>query len=321
MHYALEDFHGYNKYGTPAKSFEAYCQATFKIRQRVQIPVNFDELNTLGVGMLNYYSNSWLQDRDPLKTFVVDGVPQVEVRCVLEIPWNPKEHYPSSPYDKVVYGLTIDRVIEDENDGRLWLVDYKSAKSIQTSHLATDPQISAYYWAGRHLYPNRDIAGFIYQQHRKDVPAEPRITAMGRLSTDKRQLVTHRSYRRVLVNLFTSDSSKWPQENLDFLNYLAANEEVEQDKFIRRDRVYRNQYQAEAEGTKILLELEDMLNPNLPLYPNPTRECSYCPFHNPCVSMDDGSDYEYDLSITHERSDYTNHQDLWREHLPLPFSL
>ena len=312
MHFALEDYHGYNIYGSPTEAFKAYCSATYFLKQQTPIPAMYPELRELGIGMMDYYS-LWLSERDKYRTFWFNGIPQVEVRAHVEIPFDPKSKYPSSPYDKAVYSVTIDRVVEDE-DGQIWLVDYKSAKQIQTMHYATDPQIGAYYWVAGYIY-DKPIAGFIYQQHRKDIPQTPRVTSLGRLSTDKRQLVTHASYRKVLVNIFGPNAEKWPSENLTFLNFLAQEEGPDADKFIRRDKVYRNQYSFQSEGTKILLEVEDMLNPDLPLYPNPTRDCAYmCPFMHACLSLDDGSDYEYELSLAHASRGPENDQ--WRLHLP-----
>jgi len=265
---------------------------------------------------MDYYFNLWLKDRSPLQTFWYRGEPQVEVKVLLKVPFDLKAMYPDSPYDEVYYSLTIDRVVEDE-DGDLWLLDYKSAKAMQTHFFATDPQIGVYYWAGHHIYPGRKIKGFIYQQHRKDVPDPPKLTAKGKLSTDKRQLTTHRAYRAILVNMYGPDFQKWPAENLDLLNALAQQETLDADKFVRRDRIYRNEYSHEAEGAKILMEVEDMLNPDLPLYPNPTRDCAYmCTFQSACVSMDDGSDWEGELEMfSHKRP---VDQDEWTKFLPKP---
>jgi PD-(D/E)XK nuclease superfamily len=315
IHFALEDFHGYNVYGSPSEAFKAYCEATYRQRNTIAIPAVFPELKELGVGMMDYYE-LWLRDRPPLKTFWYNNRPQVEVRALIEVPWNPQDYYPDSPYDRVVYSVTIDRVVEDE-DGLLWPGDYKTAKQIQTMHFSTDPQIGAYYWAASHIYPDRQVGGFFYQQHRKDLPQDPRFTASGRMSIDKRMLTTHRAYRAALVNVFGPTSDRWPQENLRFLNELASQETQDSDRFIRRDRIYRNEYSAESEGAKILLELEDMLNPNLPLYPNPTRDCAFlCPFLHACTSIDDGSDYMYELELQH--APRPTPQDSWRQFLPQP---
>jgi hypothetical protein len=86
------------------------------------------------------------------------------------------------------------------------------------------------------------------------------------------------------------------------------------DKFITRDFIARNEHTLQAEGVKILMEIEDMLNPDLPLYPNPTRECAQyrCDFLDACVSLDDGSDWE---SILNEefKPQKENRADQWRQ--------
>lgn len=167
-------------------------------------------------------------------------------------------------------------------------------------------------WAGNLLY-GRPVAGVIYQQHRKALPAEPRVLANGRLSQDKRQLITHRSLRRYIKNLY-GEVTNAPQDYVDFLNWLATQEDMDSDKFIRRDKIRRNDHQREAEGVKILMEIEEMLNPDLALYPNPDRTCQYmCPFNGACVSLDDGGDWEYELEILMQQRD--KEYDTWRKFL------
>ena len=310
FHYAMEDFHGDRTYRHPHDAFKAYVKATHrmsKIKRDVRLlPYDWQDLYVLGVQMIDYYADHWLIARDPLKTFIWQGRPQVEVHAVVEVPFQ------TPHYDKVLYACTLDRVVEDENGG-LWILDYKTAKVIQTHFFQTDPQISAYCWIGRQLY-GRPIAGFIYQQHRKLVPDEPRFVAStGRLSTAKNQSTTHRLYRHAMKKLY-GDPNKAPVETIDYLNGLLQTESEHADKFIRRDFIYRNEHQAEAEGAKLMLELEEMLNPDLPLYPSPTRDCGHlCSFMNACVSMDDGSDWQRELEIGFKQKD--DKFDNWREYL------
>jgi hypothetical protein len=85
-----------------------------------------------------------------------------------------------------------------------------------------------------------------------------------------------------------------PSQYIDFLNYLVTQETENGDKYIRFDRMRRNQHFVYAEEVKIFEELMDMVNPDLPLYPNPTRDCAWdCPFRSPCLAMDDGSDWQW----------------------------
>lgn len=312
FHFALEDCHGANTYGHPAEAYRAYKQATIRAARRdlSRLPGDIEELTTLACGMLEYYWDEWLANRPPLETYFHEGVAQTEVNFRVEVPWE-KGHF---GYDRVVYSGTIDRVVIDEH-GMLWIVEYKTAKTIQTLHYSNDSQISTYCWAAELLY-GQPVAGVIYQQHRKDTPREPRILANGRLSTNKDQLITHRSLRRVIINTFGSIKNA-PQDYVDHLNWLVTTEDMDADKFIRRDKVRRNQHQVESEAAKIMMEIEDMLNPDLPLYPNPDRSCQYmCPFVGPCVSLDDGSDWEEELDLLMQKRD--TGYDYWRKYLEVP---
>jgi hypothetical protein len=307
IHYALEDFHGNKDWPTAREAFDQYVKATYqqtKVTPRNILPADWADLTILGRGMLDYYENHWLVARDPLKTFIFKGKPQVEVHALIEVPIKVPN------YDRVLYAVTLDRVVV--YNGGLWILDYKTAKRIQTHFFQTDPQISSYCWVGSQLY-GQPISGFIYQQHRKDLPDEPRIVN-GLPSTSKRQKLTHRYYRQALKKQF-GDVSKAPISCIDHLNWLETQETDSRDFFIRRDFIERNQHQIEAEGEKILMEVEDMLNPNIPLYPNPTRDCGHlCSFNIPCISMDDGGDWEFDIKHNYREKDAVF--DGWRSFLP-----
>jgi hypothetical protein len=310
IHYALEDFFGVKDHPTAKDALDAYVRATVR-QNRQEMPDDWKEQTELGMGMLEYFEKYWLPGRDPLTTYVHNGIPQTEVNFVVDLPFNPKEHFPDSPYDKVVYSGTIDRVTIDD-DGQLWLVDYKTAKQLKTSHFANDSQVSAYCWAAYHIY-QRPVAGMIYWQFLKAVPKPPEPLKSGKISVAANQRTTRPLYRQALIDCYGSVAAA-PVENKKFLNQLALLEGPDHDAFIRRDRIYKNPASLQAEGVKILLELEDMLNPHLPLYPNPTFMCPHmCPFYEACVSMDDGSDWEQQLRD--ETQPRPSSQESWRKYI------
>lgn len=311
VHFALEDFHNENVYESPRRAFLAYAYAC-KQHNPNYLPMDWRELTKLSVGMMDYYP-IWLRSRDPLKTYVVDGIPQVEVNFKIDIPLDP-ELLARHGYTSAVYSGTLDRVAIDD-DNRLWIVEYKTAKTIQTHFYATDPQVSTYVWACEHVY-DLPVAGVIYQQHRKDVPNLPRILKNGSLSCAAQQKTTHRLYRKAIIDHYES-VDKAPAKIVDCLNNLAAEENEDYDDFIRRDKIYRNTKTSEAEAQKILLESVDMTNLDLSLYPNPTRDCAHmCPFLTSCVTLDDGGDWEYEMSLDFQKRD--PNYDSWRTYLPKP---
>ena len=315
MHWALEDYHGYNKYGSPAAAFWAYYLACKEART---LPETADELIIVGIGMMEYYSEIWLgaRERDPLNTFWVNGQPMCELRFEIPLPIG------DSQGNQIFYRGTLDGVIEDEH-GRLWVKEYKSAKAFRIYHFDTDDQITAYVWALQSIFPDREVAGVVYQQHKKTFPMPPRVLKTGKVSTAANQNTTWALYNKVLKDVY-GEWSNFPAENKAYLNKLAAEESDDSDNYIRRDWLYRNQHQLAAQGEKIVLEAEEILNPNLPLYPNPSKDCAWqCPFEAACVAMDDGSDWESLVTtLAAPRQPNTQEeQDKWRNHLPNPLNL
>jgi hypothetical protein len=69
-----------------------------------------------------------------------------------------------------------------------------------------------------------------------------------------------------------------------------------------------------------MMELEDMANPNLPLYPNPSKDCEWgCPLQAACVAMDRGDDWQdYLDQYTFTAQTVAEEQIKWRRLLPNP---
>ena len=307
-HFALEDYHGHNYYGHPVEAFNAYVTACRNVQSKYGygLPADWKDQVELGQGILDYYL-IWLQGRDPLQTVWIDGEPQVEIKCEIPLPVTPPPGC-----DEVVYQFTLDRLVE--LDGEFWIEDYKFYKSFSTSDLAYDQQMSAYIWAAQAIF-DRPIAGAILHEFRKDTPNEPRVLAGGKLSSAKQgQKTTHRLYREKLLEMY-GEVENAPHANIECLNDLAARESADRDDFIKRTKTRRTPAQQQAEGTKILMEVADMCNPDLPLYPNPTRDCSWdCDLRDICLMIDRDDDWEpllNELTVPE-----TEEFDQWRHHLP-----
>lgn len=308
FHFCMEDYHGLNRFGNPLDALSAFVEA-YSRTPELKLPDGWKEEVKLLQGMIKHYTDYWLPQRSPLTTYIIDGVPQVEVnfeiRLPIELPWDPEA--------EVFYVGRIDRVVIDSHE-RLWVLDYKTAKAMTSLHLEIDQQMTTYCWASNAIY-DLPTAGFIYQQHRKALPEAPTFLASGRFSVNKSQKTTRAIYKEALLKLY-GEVITAPKDNVEFLNHLASLEQEHSDGFVQRNFESRNEHQLQAEGTKILLEAPEMLNPDTPLYPNPTRDCGWCDFYIPCVSMDDGSDWEYEIEATTRKR--SEESDPWRQHLVYP---
>lgn len=292
IHFALEDFHGHCKYSDPIAAFEDYCRASEKTLG-VRMPIDYDELRLLGIAMMDYYANEWLATRDPYETLVIDGVPQVEVTFEIELPI-PQEILDRLGIDAIVYRGTIDRVVIHRDLGMISPLDYKTAAAYRQDHLGFDPQITAYMWACSCIY-DLPVKDFIYQQHIKTIPKAPRILANGRLSTADSQLTTASRYRKAIIDQYGTVNDA-PSKMVDTLNDFIGREFPDRDPFVIRDFADRSMYQIQSEGELILMEVMDMLNPGLLMYPHRGQNCGWCSFKSPCLSIDDGSDWESELA-------------------------
>lgn len=309
-HFVLEDYHGYRQYPTPKDAWNDYVRATLAVYGEELMPNDWRGLQELGAGMADYYPK-WLVGRDVLDTYIVDGIPQTEVNFKIPLPVE-KSTLERLGIDVVYYNGTLDRVICDPF-GNLCIGEYKTAKAIYKAHYLTDPQITAYAWASKCIY-DREINGVYYYQFKKALPDEPTILKSGLISCNKQMSTTHRFYRDVLIRMY-GDVSLAPKVNVDHLNWLAGTETMENDGFISRDFIERNDHSLQAEGAKIMMELEEMLNPNLALYPNPTRECTMfpCDFRDPCIAIDEGDNFQ--AILDDEYQSRGEDKDSWRHHL------
>ncbi len=279
VHYALQDFHGRNTHADPRGAARHWiAQVPESSLPRYEL----EGLKGLIHGMLGHYVLDWDPRRGAEYTTVwEDGEPLVEVEFEVPIPDSP-----------AMLKVVIDRVVQDDY-GRWFVMDYKTVGKFDTTRWDLDDQLTSYIYAARHRWGDL-IEGAIVQQHVKAYPDAPKRLARGGFSKDKRQNVTHAGYRDALLAEF----GRVPSEYIDYLNDLA----LEPDRFIRRDVFYRNPTQIVAETIKMAAEAQDMLDPKLPLYPNPTRDCAFdCAFRQPCIERDSGGDYKWLLRANYQK--------------------
>lgn len=305
-HFAMEDYHGYNHYQHPVEAFRAYVDACRILHRQTKhaLPDDWEEQGALCEGILEYYL-IWSKNRDTFETVWIDGEPQVEVTCHIPLPIQPPEGF-----DKVVYQLTLDRLVEIDNE--YWIQDWKFYKAFSQGGLDLDAQMTAYVWGANTIF-QKPIVGAILHEFRKTLPQAPRILTSGKLSTAENQKTTHGLYREAIIEIY-GDVTKAPMVYIERLNDLAARESEDRDDFIKRGRTRRTELQLRAEGTKILMEAEDMCNPNLSLYINATRDCNWdCSLRDICIMMDRDDDWNNLLSeLTIQRVEENTG---WRQHL------
>ena len=304
IHFALEDFHGYNYFKDPSLAFQAYYKC---FDRKTELDMNCEALADIAPGILDYYVKEWLPKRKQFSTLFINGVPQVEVNIKLRLP-----KLSELLGADIFVIMKIDRMVVDDL-GRIYALDNKTVKKFDMDKLETDQQISWYSW-GAELYYNRPVEGMIYLQFKKKLVNDPKILKNESISYDKEQGTNYYRYYEMLKFKYGSPENA-PDNNQQCLEYLRSRESDMGDDFIRYDIVRRSAANKKNIYNTILSETTEMLNPDLPIYANPTRDCfNDCLFRSVCLAIDDNLDYQFILDNNFQSR--INERDKWRSKLP-----
>lgn len=200
----------------------------------------------LGVEMLTNYVDHYGNEEEWLEIISPEMAFQVDV---------PDKH---GDY-LTTYAGKIDAVYRDVNTGDVGLLEHKTAKAIQTNHLALDEQAGS-YWA---------FAPYVLRHLGVLKPDEP--------------------LRHILYNTLRK-GKKDDRPTNEFGHSLNKNGSVSKNQpspLFDRTKVYRDRadrdnliYRVRAEAW----EINRARQGKVPIYKNPTRDCSWdCQFRDMCI--------------------------------------
>lgn len=272
----------------------------------------FDNLRTLGLGMLDYYFREISPKIDVkiLPKFVEKSFatpifgPQGNITyCKCD---KCKKKWDNASYKDEFNGLPvvlegkIDLILQDVTTQKYWLLDWKTTARIPESHgwLELDEQLSMYVWAMREI--GLPVAGFMYHEDWKAYPQEPaRLDRPYRgraFSTDKKQPTTF----EIASAVFEEEDNVAFNNGLydDYLNWLR----LEGPKFWNREKIRKTTQELDIIGQQLYEVAMDIIDPQKRMYISPTKYgCQYCDFYNVCVGMQQNADYEYTLKSDFEQ--------------------
>jgi hypothetical protein len=259
------------------------CQREQKARYLAEMPdmdeelrKDFNERTELGTGMLYHYFH-WSANMDQFTPKMV------EIEFEVPIPG-----LEGTYAEGAVYQGRVDALMEDLK-GRYWIWDHKTtARMDPTAHLELDEQCGSYAWALQ-LMLGIPIEGVVYNELYKGVPGPPTVLKNGNFSKSKSQDTSYELYFQALMERF----EYIPDEYADILETFR----LKGNEYFRRTQVHRSPEELRTQGERIRLEALDMLDPNIRIYPNPTKfNCQNCMFRTPCIAMNDGSDVKWILA-------------------------
>jgi hypothetical protein len=203
-----------------------------------------------------------------------------------------------------------DGVARDLATGKIILLEHKTAAAIQTAHLENDDQGGSYFAVAGHilrkngvLKPGEEIEMIVYNFLRKAKADERPRDDQGMYHNKP----TKANYVEALTGVdgWTEvQLKKMKVEDLDAIaadNYLVVYGDVSKSQpaeLFLRHPVVRTQAENATQLRKIADEvrwMDAVRDGTLPLIKSPSKNCVRCPFRNPCILHDQGSDSYRDI--------------------------
>lgn len=330
--------------GSCQDQLQAFANATLSEGEDIPVDVmnDYRERKELGEGMLRYFHEVATQDPRlhhlrPIKVEIpfeipIDDGPDGQLWCKCKTCWSRYKAYmrtqfPDIRFDlvddheevgcegwqvwrglPVTYGGRIDAIFMSP-DGRIWIVDWKTAAQLAVEHdrmefLALDDQILSYCAALWKL--GIDVQGFLYFEQKKAFPQEPEPYASGRtykggIFPRSKQVSYHPDvYERTVKEL---DPAAY--EMGVYTEYIEHLRGPEGARFHAVYPEYRTEAQMRNCLEDIYAEAQDIIDPNLRIYKNAGRfNCGNCAFRQPCLEKSSGGDYQYALDTMFEKRRY-----------------
>jgi hypothetical protein len=188
------------------------------------------------------------------------------------------------PGTRVALVGALDVLVRRGQRANLWVMDHKTAAQyINIVNLEMDDQMTAYLWLVWQTH-GEIPGGALYNELRKKVPAQPEPLKSGGLSKNKNVDTTYEIYLQAV-----KDNDLNPVDYEDILEFLRN----KPDGFYRREPVARTKYELEHFAENLVPEVKAMNSKLTPLYPSPTRDCSWdCHYRDLCLCETTGGDLE-----------------------------
>lgn len=217
----------------------------------------------------------------------------------------PDPRDPSGESDVVIFTSTFDGVYRNKRDKKFRLMEHKTAKAISTDHLPLDDQGGSYYAVAsivlKHmgiLSGRQTIDGITYNFLRKGMPDLRPKDAAG-YATNK---PIKRHYIDALAKVEPLANDKWSLDRLAStaaelnIRVLGDRSAQQPPPLFERHEIRRTRSEIKTQISRIAAEgivMEGMRSGDLPLFKNPTRDCSWdCSFFNMCQLHEQNVDWE-----------------------------
>lgn len=210
-----------------------------------------------------------------------------------------------SSQDIAIFTSTFDGVVRDSDDGKVKLLEHKTAASISTGHLAMDDQGGAYWAVATNvlrdkgiLGPKERIHGIVYNFLRKSMPDDRPKDAEGYACNKPTKAHYLEAFDSIpiAVNRKASVDALAELATEHGMTVLGERSKVQPPRLFERETIWRTPKERATQIKRIGSEVHVMnkfRNGELPLYKTPTRDCPWdCPMYNLCELDEQQQDVE-----------------------------
>lgn len=298
-------------------------QVAAKLEDNTYDPVECEEMWKLLEGLAKWYHEYWSTAQ--VNKWEIVATEQTYYINMRTLQWTTDRIVAESDPTDIWYEMTIDLAIKI--DGKLYLVDHKTASRIEDFIKKTDMdrQISRYMFGAHVIFKGQVIHGLIYNIIKKELPYEPTQLKKGGLSKAKDQRTTYMMYMNKLIDLGLAKKPTDGEVNPETWKVLPNGYAVDPDHaevlqllmqrelpngqgndFLRRIVVKRNNNELNNAMTEFMQvatavkRMRAFMVKNKdkvihaydnPIYRNVTRDCAWdCGYKSVCMAGMDGSD-------------------------------
>lgn len=273
-------------------------------------PAQYEEAGEFGEELFGWYLEHWGTDR---KWDIIAP----EQRFEVVVP-----DWQGRPIVRLVG--TFDGVYRDLEDGRLKLMEHKTAAQISTGHLELDDQGGTYCTVATHslreqglIGPDEAVEEITYNFIRKGKKDQRPVNAQG-LATNKPTKAHYFAefdklgYPDIRQNMKIEELETIARQR--GLLVLGDPSKDQPTPLFKRETVSRSRFEQQSQLDRIAAEAEAMnkyRTGELEVFKNPTRDCSWdCDFYNMCVLDESNPDdaIEFRNMIFRVEDPYADHR-------------
>lgn len=271
----------------------------------------FETHKQLGIGMLTYYKD-YAARKDEFTAVACESTYSIPLGFEST---DLREESPN-------YRKKIEVHARGKRDSIIWyperdvfrVLENKTAARIDEDYFLKyekDPQAMNYLWSALMEakyydlpWQGRDFDAVVVNALRKNYPKPPTVLKNGiSLSVDRQNEGTNAELFMEAINEFDA-RREWFEDDDKAQRYYDYLVQRGDDLFIQRDVVPYNEHEMYNTGEHLKMIAQEMLNPEINIYPNPSGSsmCTRCVFRQPCLSKDDGSDWQGMLADGYEQN-------------------